>query len=61
MLINPSELRIRAAHYRLVASTHMNGSHADRRLIALASGLEWQADMLELLMKHADIDEEDMV
>ena len=60
MLINPNELRLRAAHYRLVASTRTNGSHADRRLFALASGLERQADVLEQLMKHADVDEGDL-
>jgi hypothetical protein len=61
MLINPSELRMRAAHYRRVASIRTNGHVADRRLIALASGLERQADVFEQLMKHADLDEGDLV
>ena len=60
MLINPSELRMRAAHYRRIAGTHPNDGRADRRLIALASGLERQADVLEQLMKHTDVDENDL-
>lgn len=61
MLINPSELRMRAAHYRLLASTRTNGTNADRRLFALVDGLERQADVLEQLLKHAHVDEDDVV
>jgi hypothetical protein len=57
MLIEPSELRMRAAYYRLVASKRTNGSYADRRLFALADGLEKQAQLLEQLMSHADDDD----
>lgn len=60
MQINPSELRIRAAYYRQVASTGTNSPRDQRRLICLASGLERQADVLERLVKHADM-ENDLV
>jgi len=61
MLIDPKELRIRAAHYRQVASACAFRSIADRRFTALASGLDRQADVLELLMKHIVPDEDDLV
>lgn len=61
MLIDPSELRVRAAHYRQAATARTNGSYAERRLSALASGLERQADVLEQLMQQADVDEDDVI